>query len=576
MSIKPLLLLFFATCCLSCHDNQVVVQLLDKAESLLVTQPDSVHILLDSISNPGNFNNKLFARWCMLYAKSADKLHEDMPSVNQLLRAKSWYDNHGSAEEQAWIGFFLGRSYVEDKEFAKAMKAYVSALRVAERRKCYNVAGYICSYTGDLYEFDDKPQIALEKYKEGGNYFLKAGNKRSYALALRDVGHMWSYSDSCVKALYYMKKADSIVTALHDIKAMASTANGLGNIYGMLERSDSAEFFLLKSLELNENEKAPSCLALSKIYLDNGDLGKACFYLEKSKIKTKNEATSIGILYQYYLVKKASNNLEQALYYLEQYEAASDSVSTLQNNAEVMKMEKKYRNEKILNENTQLRVKRQQNMILFIIVLIICLGIFIIYQILLKRKQLEIFKQQRKLDQNRNNIRELSTKLKEGEIELSKLKIHNEQIYERDTLEQELKNYHKQKEELEQISADIIQLRREKLLLSAIGKKIIKLSKKVIPGVKCSLLTDKDWKAIRSQIDETYLSMTGLLEKRDLNLTPLEIDCCYLAFFKLDLKEEAILLNISPNTASKRHSRLREKLGIGGKEMSLYDYLTEM
>lgn len=221
----------------------------------------------------------------MLSGKVANKLHEEMPYVNQLLRAQSWYDRNGSAEEQARIGFFLGRSYVEDKELGKAMEAYVSALLIADQGEEYNVAGYICSYMGDLYEFDDKPQKALEKYSEGATCFSKAKNERSYALALRDVAYMWSSSDSCDKALEYMKKADSIVTSLNDSKAMASTTNGLGNIYSMLGDYDAAEACLLKSLEMEGKDKAPSYLALSDIFVNSGDLKKARFYLEKARLR---------------------------------------------------------------------------------------------------------------------------------------------------------------------------------------------------------------------------------------------------------------------------------------------------
>lgn len=576
MKLIPLLLLFFVSCCLSCRNEQDTRQLLNKAETLLVNNPDSAFILLENISDPESLSNKLFAKWCMLSGKVANKLHEEMPYVNQLLRAQSWYDRNGSAEEQARIGFFLGRSYVEDKELGKAMEAYVSALLIADQGEEYNVAGYICSYMGDLYEFDDKPQKALEKYSEGAICFSKAKNERSYALALRDIGRMWFYQDSCSRALEYMKKADSIVTSLNDSKAMASTTNGLGNIYSMLGDYDTAETFLLKSLEMEGKDKVPSYLALSDIFVNSGDLKKARFYLEKAQIKTKDETTPIGIIYQLYLIEKADNNLEQALHYLEQYEAAADSVSTLQNEASVMKIEKKYRNEKLLNENARLRVIQQQYFILFIIALFVCLGIFVVYQIKLRIQQAKIYEQQRLLDKNKINLIELSAKLKEKEKTLSDIDNYDKHLSERNVLQQELETYNKQKQELERINTEIIQQRREKLLSSAIAKKMRLLSKTVKPGAVHSLLTTRDWNSIRKQINETYLSLIDFLNKETLNLSPGDLECCYLTLFQLELKEEAILLNINPNSASKRRTRLREKLGIIGEETSLYDYLTNI
>ena len=44
--------------------------------------------------------------------------------TEQLDRALVWYKSHGAAEQQAWMGLYLGRSYVKDKLFIPAMKAY--------------------------------------------------------------------------------------------------------------------------------------------------------------------------------------------------------------------------------------------------------------------------------------------------------------------------------------------------------------------------------------------------------------------------------------------------------------------
>ena len=99
---------------------------------------------------PDNLSDKLLARWCMLSGKVADTLYTDLPYVQQLLRAQAYYKSHGTKQEQAKIGLYLGRSYVEDKENEKAMKVYLQALDIALRSEDYNQAGYICSYMGDL------------------------------------------------------------------------------------------------------------------------------------------------------------------------------------------------------------------------------------------------------------------------------------------------------------------------------------------------------------------------------------------------------------------------------------------
>ena len=109
---------------IGCRDESDAIYLIDRAESLLKSDPDSSHILLDSIAVPDNLSDKLLARWCMLSGKVADTLYTDLPYVQQLLRAQAYYKSHGTKQEQAKIGLYLGRSYVEDKENEKAIHIY--------------------------------------------------------------------------------------------------------------------------------------------------------------------------------------------------------------------------------------------------------------------------------------------------------------------------------------------------------------------------------------------------------------------------------------------------------------------
>ena len=79
--MKNSLLLTLFVIFFSCHNDRTIPLLLDRVESLIETQPDSAEIFLDSIQMPDKLNDKLFARWCFLQSKTADKLHKEMPYV---------------------------------------------------------------------------------------------------------------------------------------------------------------------------------------------------------------------------------------------------------------------------------------------------------------------------------------------------------------------------------------------------------------------------------------------------------------------------------------------------------------
>ena len=112
------------------------------------------------------------------------------------------------------MGLYLGRSYVKDKLFIPATKAYSDAFSLAKEKHLYNVAGYICSYMADLYTYTGQRSEERRKFEETAEFFKQACNERSYAFALRGVAKTLSFDDSLSLALHCMLMADSIITCL--------------------------------------------------------------------------------------------------------------------------------------------------------------------------------------------------------------------------------------------------------------------------------------------------------------------------------------------------------------------------
>ena len=213
-----------------CQNESEEIRLINQAERLFDAYPDSVITTLDSIQLPEEMSPRLIARWCMLYARAADKIEDEMPYTNQLEIALKYYQKKKMREEEAEIGLYLGRSYVEDKEYEKAMRAYSDALEVALAIKNYNRAGYICSYMGDLYELDDRYVLAAKKYKESGRYFRLAGNMKSYVRSFVNEGRSYMDVDSNYLALTILKRAEVIIDSLRGKCPLCTPHTGCSRI----------------------------------------------------------------------------------------------------------------------------------------------------------------------------------------------------------------------------------------------------------------------------------------------------------------------------------------------------------
>lgn len=560
---------------IGCRDESDAIYLIDRAESLLKSDPDSSHILLDSIAVPDNLSDKLLARWCMLSGKVADTLYTDLPYVQQLLRAQAYYKSHGTKQEQAKIGLYLGRSYVEDKENEKAMKVYLQALDIALRSEDYNQAGYICSYMGDLYDFEGNYLLGKDKYKEAESYFRKAGNMRSSAFALRDVGRMYAFSDSLDIALIFLLKADTIIVEVGDSSDIGTIYNGIGNIYNMLGNKELAKLYLWKNVNMSDFDDAPSYRTLAGIEIEEGDFKNARICLEKASVPSFNDMTRFSVLYGYSLLEKAEGNWEKAWFYLDEYNSASDSILTIRNRENIIKIEKEYEHLKISLENMRLKSDKQKYFIYWVISVSILLILLWVFQIRIDRKNKRLLKQEIDLSNKSNELFRLRDNLRNKQDRLEALSIQlsekNEKLNELDSREKLEKEYEQIKKEEETLVLRIAERRKDLFLSSAIAKKVIKLSQKVVPGATKSPLSEKDWQNIITQVNEVYPFLADRLAA--FNLSAAELRYCYLSLLGLDSIGESILLHIQPDSVNKRRQRVRQRLGIIAKELDLCAYL---
>ena len=407
-----LLILLPVSLFFSCVGDRIASETMDRAEILLEANPDSAYILLNEVKTPDRLNERQFARWCMLYCRAADKLFKDMLYTEQLDRALVWYKSHGAAEQQAWMGLYLGRSYVKDKLFIPAMMAYSDALSLAKEKHLYDVAGYICSYMADLYTYTGQRSEERRKFEEAAGFFKQTGNERSYAFALRDVAKTWAFDDSLSLALCYMLRADSVITRLQDLRGISSISNGLGNIYDLMGDVEKARAYYSRSLSSDTMDQVPSYLALSDLYYNESLLDSARYYLALATGPSLNPYTSIDCFYLGYLIEKEAGDTEKALSLLEQYQAKKDSLYDQQKQVDIIDAEKRHDVVTVVQDNKKLVAEKQ---FLFALAVIICLLLIVGYQLRDRKRRLEINRQQQFLEEEKNRHEKQETE-QEGRL----------------------------------------------------------------------------------------------------------------------------------------------------------------
>lgn len=541
-----------------CQNESEEIRLINQAERLFDAYPDSVITTLDSIPLMEEMSPRLIARWCMLYARAADKIEDEMPYTNQLEIALKYYQKKKMREEEAEIGLYLGRSYVEDKEYEKAMRAYSDALEVALAIKDYNRAGYICSYMGGLYEVDLRYILAAEKYKESGKYFHLANNTTSYVRAFVNEAHSYSIADSSYLALASLKQAEMVMDSLNVEEVRSYVYNGLSNIYNNLGDYDLAEYYILRCIELDPEEIASDYLVLTDISLKCMDMEKAEYYLKKANIFTNNELVLPTIVYYNYKIKKEQGDFEIALSFHEQYVAIEDSLINVGKSVDIYDADQKYERLKLHNENIELVLKNQKSY-LFILLLLFAIALLVIFYLMtLRRKNRSLLKQQEEINDLNQNIYHLSIELREKE---EQLKLQENSLH---LAKEELVSYENIKKEVEDLRHRLINLREIKILNSSLAQKIKRMSQTVWSKASQAVIDEKMWIDIEVLMVEVYPDIVKALRDADLSFS--EMHLCFLTLFKLDTKAMSTLLNIIPTSVDKTRLRVRKKLHWEGKQ----------
>lgn len=613
-----------------CKKENHILPLLQTAGQFLPTYADSASLLLDSISDPDGLDDEDFARWCMVSGKVTDETAAGLLPLYQWKRAQEWFMQHGTAEERAQVALYLGRAYVEDGEYDKAMQVYADALELAKGHQAYNVAGYICTYMADLYGFRNITSECLKKRKEAGEFFKEAGNYKSYAYALKELACEWTLIDSFSYAMPLLHKADSISQLIPNKDLAAAIANAQGISYEMQQKYDSAEIYYLKAIATGSAESYKDSVALSQAYIKDNQLAKAYEIIEAV---TKDDKLSYNINEVYYQLYKAEGKYKEALHYKEICSDILDSLTMLQSETKVLEIEKKYNNAKIREENELLKIAQQRNIIIIVIILFLLLLSTAGYIIFRQKSRAKIYRQQAEMDKIKieflhlsveleekkqslqnalTNKEEYSNKLKQ-EIEKISLKYDllytqlqkqeqsakakiDQQQTEVNNMKQELSHLsieldekkqalqhvlttkeecsYQLQQEIEIISHKYSQLQKQCLETSAVGKKLISLSKKSKLEGSQLISTDKAWRTIMIEVDKIYPRFYSLLKEAFLNLTESERQYCYLHIFGFDANDEAKLLGINPDSVRMKRTRINQKQQKQPEEgISLRNYL---
>ncbi len=416
--------------------------------------------------------------------------------------------------------------------------------------RCYNLFGIIYYY---LHNYN----LSLDYYNKALKINIEQNDKKWIAGNYNNIGMIYEKLGEYGLALEYYFKSLEANIELNNKNWIANNYGNIGSLYLETGNPKSLEYFQ-KRLQINSELNDVSGIAQSnylvgRYYSSKDQLDSAINYLKSGYLL----ADSIGNLNLINNITKElsethakSENYREALYFHEIHKQLNDSLFLEDNAQKITRLELQYqfRKDKQLNEiNIQKTRLIRTSIASFLIIVFLLILLFIARQ----REKIK----QNKLDQRKLHL--------ENELLKNELK-HKDKTFEDNVNFLMVKN-----DLITKVSERLI---KEKPLF-------IKENQTIIEGIILDLQSSKDDEIMQEfevRFNQIYAGFVERLNRCSENLTPNEKKLCTFIKLKMSSKEVSSLTGQSISSIETARTRLRKKLSLQDKEISLQTFLENL
>lgn len=169
-TIAVVAIIVFVSSCASKEAKRIM----DTADAVMWTRPDSALAALESIDTLGLKVKAQRARYSLLYTMALARNHRDIPDLRIIKPAASYYERHGSNDDRMKMYFYLGVAQYDTGDPEAAIASYLRAKEYSSRSDNLVFRGIISSSISDVYLWNNNNSESILYCKEACDYFVQA------------------------------------------------------------------------------------------------------------------------------------------------------------------------------------------------------------------------------------------------------------------------------------------------------------------------------------------------------------------------------------------------------------------
>ena len=555
----------------SCHrDMDALNMTFSNVEKCMDLCPDSALNLLKGIPEPEKLWGESQATYALLMTQAMDKNYMKFSSDSLIALALNYYTiTQTSPVMYAKALFYHGRVMLELDKEEEALKFFLAAKDIYERTKDHKMLALIAEEVGMINRKQDLYDDALTNFREALTTYKQLKDSLSVISASLNIARVYLFKsewDSC--SLYYnnaleiavQKNYLSEITILHE----------LGILYRSMQNLSEAERYFLAAYEkeTDEEKKYMECLSLGYLYMQMGQTENARKYLMMSANSSK-AYTQISAYDCLYFLEKDIDNFEEAIVYHELADSITNAMEELNSRELIASLQKKYENEKLRNDNLQMKV-RYTNFILWGTIAFLFVVACMCYYYYKNRN-------------NKKKIAEIELQIQENEEEIERYQqeIEDIQISKDQVLKENLVLEHN-RTKVGEINVKIVLLTMHNKTLSehlkALGGELnvgissgsfihaFRLLLAIKEGTLRGKLSNEERQKLFSLFDLIYWNYVSRLLERAPTLTKHDLEICCFLKFGLSHEELSCIFHTTSDSVTRAKGRLKGRLGISPQD----------
>ena len=514
--IVPIFLLFMA---FACQPRLSMQPLLEKADSLLVSNPDSVFLMLDAVPNPEDFPENEYADWCLLLTQARDMTGRTHTSDSLICLATNYYREHGPSLKYATALYASARVASDLGWPDRAVQYYLEAEHFGEETNNYRLLYLITSNLAQIYGHLQLEDSTMNVYKRAVKYARLSKDRLVVAKAECSLGQAYSLEEKWDTSIYYYERAIKILLGTDSLNTISEILNECVSDAISLKDWDLAKEYLRlqQTVPFAYRREHQSQIDLNKgrYYQGIGNINLSKEYVSKS-VLSENPYIRRDSYYLLYQLERQSRNYDNAFAYLDSYKACKDSIEMHSEKETITRLPELYKNKLLQEQNADLQFKHYFYVALSTSIILFLFCLYLIY---------------------RNRFQKQIASLR---CAMSSIKKLNREIAE-----------WKKKYRLEKIFKTKAEVNKAVLL--------IQLKETPAPIEK------EQWSELFLTIDILFDNFTQRLKDAYPDLTPIDSQYCCLFKAGFSIQQIAVMQMVDSKSVSRRKIEIRKRMHLDGK-----------